>query len=300
MRYTALAIAVAAATICPTTTHAYLGGFEEQDGYIYGTPNNFTLGGNDVTRYNAGQFGTNNGGPGGPAVSITPDTGLWQAIAGGRLLNQANDYYVIRHSAPGGHSSPNVLGMTTGNSGFVGIDSLYHYSFDSRDFDGAAPASLTGDTVDVEFLWCPQNVVTSTLTSPGATIQFIDSAGATWFELGVFGVSENVSYRIGGGAGTWTATGFNASAAFSDFDQVFLTFDLAADTVSFSFFETAATTLHNVLSNAPLGGDMDYLDTMGLFMQAENTKNFMDDFDFIVNKIPEPATGLMALAAAVE
>ena len=125
----------------------------------------------------------------------------------------------------------------------------------------------------------------------------MDSADNIWFELAVYGTGENVAYRIGGGAGTWVSTGFQASAAFSDFDQVNLSFDLAADTVSFSFFETAATTNHVVLTGASLGGNMDYLNKMGLFMQAENTKNFLDDFDFTINPIPEPASGLMALAA---
>jgi hypothetical protein len=287
------AIAVAVWT---SPARAYLGSFEFGDGYEYGAPMGFNLGDNDVTRYNAGQFGTNNGGPGGPVNLIVPDSGLWRVIAGGRLLNQANDYYVIRHSAPGGHSSPNVLGMTTGNSSYVGVDSAYQYDFEARDFDGTAPAALSGGSVAVSFLWCPQNAAPSTLASPGATIQFQDSAGTTWFELGTYAPTQSVSYRVGGGP--WTATGFNTSAAFSDFDSVSLNFDLLNDTVDFSFFETAAATNHVVLVGAPLGGNMNYLAHMGLTMKAENTKNFLDDFDFQVNVVPEPATAtLLALAA---
>ncbi len=108
---------------------AYLGGFEEQDGYrvpmngqitsgylpgdaqyylnnnsangytgvvpVGAYPN--TLGdgtnGPDVTRYNAGQYGTNNGGPGGGAADIGDNSGLWQALSGGRLYEDASAPY---------------------------------------------------------------------------------------------------------------------------------------------------------------------------------------------------------------
>ncbi len=56
------------------------------DGYWFGPPVGTTLAGNDVTLYNAGQFGTANGGPGGTVMVITPDTGLWSVVSGGRLL----------------------------------------------------------------------------------------------------------------------------------------------------------------------------------------------------------------------
>ncbi len=115
----------------------------------------------------------------------------------------------------------------------------------------------------------------------------------TWFELGSYGPNESVSYRLGGGA--WIAAGFNASAAFNEFDFVQLSLDLLNDTISFAFHETAANTTHNILANATLGGDMDYLAHMGLFMKAENSKNFLDDFDFSVAAVPEPST-LMLLA----
>ncbi len=281
-----------ALVVMPSTAHAYLGGFESGDGYHTGSPLASNLAGRDVTLYNAGQYGTNNGGPGGSVALITPDTGLWRVVTGGRLLGQLSDYYVIQHFAPGGHSSPNVLGMTTGNSAFVGIDTEYQYDFDDRDFDGNLPSSLGSSVVNMDFLWCPQNAGiggnASTLSDPGATIQLQDSSGANFFEIGTYGAGEAVAYRILGG--TWIDAGFNASAAFNDFDQVNLSFDLLNDTVSFSFFETVATTNHVVLTNAPLGANMDYLGHMGLTMKAENSKNFLDDVDFTVNPVPEPGS----------
>lgn len=214
MLNTMFVICIIQLSYMPQTAQAYLGGFEENDGYHFGSPVGNTLGGNDVTRYNAGQYGTN-GGSGGSATLITPDTGLWRVIAGGRLENQTNDYYVIRHSSPGGHSSPNVLGMTTGNSAFVGVDTEYQYDFDARDFDGNTPSSLANRVVDMEFHWCPVNAgiggSTSTLNDPGATLQLQDSLGANFFEIGSYGPNETVAYRILGGP--WVNAGFSASSA---------------------------------------------------------------------------------------
>ncbi len=277
------------------SAQAYLGGFENGDGYSFDSgllgPN---LADKDVTRYNAGQYGTNNGGPGGGPALITPDSGLWRVITGGRLLGQTSDYYVIRHPSPAGHSSPNVLGMTTGNSAFVGVDTEYQYDFEARDFDGNAPSSLGSSLVDMEFFWCPRNAGAaggSTLTDPGATIQLQDSSGANFFEIGSYGAAQQISYRIQGG--TWIDAGFSSSVV--DFDRINLSFDLLNDTVSFSFLETVAATNHVVLTNASLGGDMDYLGHMGLTMKAENTKNYLDDVDFRVNVIPEPSAGILAI-----
>ena len=276
--------------------HAYLGGFESGDGYHFGNPVGTTLGGNDVTRYNAGEYGTNNGGPGGGPALITPDSGLWRVIAGGRLLNRPDDYYVIRHGAPSGHSSPNVLGMTTGNSSYVGVDTEYQYDFDARDFDGNLPASLTSSVVAMDFLWCPTNSGIggngSTLSDPGATIQIQDSAGTNYFEIGSYGASETIAYRIAGG--TWIDAGFDASSVA--FDEVGLVFDLLNDTVSFSFYKSITATNYVLLSNAALGSNMDYLGHMGLTMKAENTKNYLDDVDFRVNPVPEPSGAVLALS----
>ena len=54
------------------TSQAYLGGFEAQDGY-----QPFS---NDVKGYDAGQYRTNNGGPGGGPGAIPINTGLWSRL----------------------------------------------------------------------------------------------------------------------------------------------------------------------------------------------------------------------------
>lgn len=292
----AFALLVATKCLITAEAFAYLGSFEVGDGYQYGAPMGPNLGDNDVTRYNAGQFGSNNGGPGGAAALITPDSGLWRVIAGGRLLNQASDYYVIQHSSPSGHSSPNVLGMTTGNSSFVGVDSAYQYDFEARDFDGTAPAALAGGTANVGFVWCPSNQFPFPLTTPGASIEFQDSSGANWFEIGSYTTNESIAYRIAGGP--WIAAGFDSSSNAMMFDNINIAFDFVADTVSFSFFEAAAATNHVVLTNVPLGGNMNYLAHMQLNMRAENAKNFLDDFDFQVSIVPEPSSVALCGATA--
>lgn len=302
MRKITYLVSTAVLLFSPLSAEAYLGGFEPADGYHTGSPLGPNLGDRDVTRYNAGQYGTNNGGPGGSPALIPVDSGLWRVISGGRLLNQPSDYYVIRHSAPSGHSSPFVLGMTTGNSSFVGVDTEYQYDFDSRDFDGNTPSSLSSSVVAMDFYWCPSNQgagIGSTLTNPAATIQIQDSAGTNFFEIGSYGAGESIAYRILGG--TWIDAGFNASAGSGDFDQISLTLDLFNDTVSFSFFETFAATNHTVLTAAPLGANMDYLAHLGLTMQAENTKNFLDDVDFRIEQtlVPEPSSAALLLFGIV-
>lgn len=87
----------------------------------------------------------------------------------------------------------------------------------------------------------------------------------------------------------WLATGPRHASSASDFDLVNLTFDLAADTIDFSFFRTLGATTYHILNTASSGGNMDYLAFMGLFMQAENAKNLLDDFDFSIASVPEPA-----------
>ncbi len=178
--------------------------------------------------------------------------------------------------------------MTTGNSSFVGIDTQYRYRFDARDFDGNAPASLARSVIDIDFYWCPTNSAgaASTLTAPGSSIGFLDSGGTTWFEIASYGSTENISYRIAGGA--WLDAGFTASA--TAFDRVRLRLDLASDSIGFSFDRTLLpATRYDVLSGVSLGGDMDYLAGMRLFMEAENTKNYLDDFNFTISAVPEPA-----------
>lgn len=86
----------------------------------------------------------------------------------------------------------------------------------------------------------------------------------------------------------------------ADFDQINLSFDLLNDAVSFSFFETAASTNHVVLTNTSFGGaNMDYLGHLGLTMKAENTKNFLDDVDFRIHPVSEPSALVLVILGLI-
>ena len=109
--------------------------------------------GSDVTRYNAGGFGSNNGGPGGIGVDIADNSGLWQAIAGGRLDDDANapDFngtaiqgrdHIITWRYPAPHSGEQILDVLASD-----VDLLYDYTIDNRDLNGLAPGGTSEQRV---------------------------------------------------------------------------------------------------------------------------------------------------------
>ncbi len=99
-------IIIATSLCIPLESHAYLGGFESEDGY-----KSFV---NWVNGYNAGQYGTNNGGPGGgPTGGPQPPTsdfvnGLWDDVNDAFTTYNANKtvfmggYYVTGHNTVAG------------------------------------------------------------------------------------------------------------------------------------------------------------------------------------------------------
>ena len=82
-----LTAATAVTLLCTSNAHAWLGGFENNDGY-----QPFL---NMVQNYNAGHYGPNSGYGGGP-VAITPNTDFWTAIQGG-FGSGSNISYVTGH-----------------------------------------------------------------------------------------------------------------------------------------------------------------------------------------------------------
>src|ERR1043165_5638099 len=82
-------------------SEAYLGGFEAQDGYFATV---FDM----VNSYNAGQYGTTNGGPGGVQVHTTSPVfdapgGLWKDLngSGSYTILPAGGRYVTAHPVLG-------------------------------------------------------------------------------------------------------------------------------------------------------------------------------------------------------
>ena len=136
------------------TGHAYMGGFEAQDGYLPFF--------NDVKGYNAGQYGTNNSGPGGVSASIPVNTGLWSRIdpvAPGFSYatgHQNFDRTYVNTSGSSGLPSDLGLVLTTNHQGWTAGPLHYRYNLDNRDFNGASVASSANSVVTMSFWWCAQ------------------------------------------------------------------------------------------------------------------------------------------------
>jgi hypothetical protein len=327
----------------PGMTWAYLGSFEEGDGYrVPGTglivsqfiagdaqfylgnnpangytgvvaPGAFpnTLGdmthGADVSRYNAGQFGTNLGGPGGMAVDIADNSGLWKALAGGRLnedlgapLYLGNTFqrdYVAAYSYTNARTGSQVLNVLATDE-----DLHYAYQFDDRDFNGIAP-SLTGSSlIDLTFWTCPSDYDdTESINVLG--MAFKDSLGQTLLEVGYTG-DNFLQYRIGGGA-AWQTTAINMGT--QGWSMISLQVDTAADTVGLSAagFDNNTSILgpaSGLFSGQSIGFDAQDLATLEWSaVGLVGFKNYFDDFSFSISPtpVPEPGAALMVLLAGL-
>ena len=118
-------LALACLSLLPVLqASAYLGGFEQADGYIFGL--NYV-----VTQYNAGQFGLNAGYPGGAYSSIPTGTGLWQKLSGYEYPTPSpatsNFSYAIAHTGydRATHGTPEgsnlqAMVITTNSNGWNG------------------------------------------------------------------------------------------------------------------------------------------------------------------------------------
>lgn len=229
--------------LCAQEAKGYLGGFEEQDGYrvpmngqilssylagdaqyylnnnaangytgvvpVGAYPN--TLGdgtnGPDVTRYNAGQYGTNQSGPGGSATDIPDNSGLWQALSGGRLYEDASapyyygSYYdrnqivAYRNTMP--HSGSQTLNLMASDQSL-----RYLYSMDSRDYGGINPASTAGLQMQMSF-WVKPSDWDDPDTGNIFGLSLLDAANQSVFEVGYTG-DNFLQYRLSGG--DWQTT----------------------------------------------------------------------------------------------
>lgn len=272
--------------------HAYLGGFENGDGYsnssYVGKPSTGGLGDNNVTLYNAGLFGTNNGGPGGSLADIPDDTGLWQTIQGGlKFGGDTNNNYLVTTTA-NEFSGSRALDFSTAHVSGTGVDTRYRYSFDSRDLNGLAVSTATNGTLIQSFWTCLDHVA----GSPGAGVPvtsygWLNSSGAQLFELGNDD-NMNLIYRFGG-TGAWTVTGqtFNTTA----YDNVVLQWNLTsgADTLSASFNGSVLFSGHAVASTS-------YIKSLEIYQAADTNKSYMDEntMSFTAAPVPEPGGCFLA------
>jgi hypothetical protein len=337
---------VLGAMLCSQDASAYLGGFEEQDGYqiplngqiMSGSfagdaqfyfnnspssgytgvvpwgayPNNFSDGTNgpDVSRYNAGQFGTNNSGPGGVAADIPDNSGLWRVLSGGRLNEDANaPYYygsqfardsivAYRNTMPhGGSQTLNLMAMDQNLS--------YSYSMDSRDFGGIAPASTLGAQIQMSF-WVKPSDWDDPDTGNILGLSLLDAANQPVFEIGYTG-DNFLQYRLTGGA--WQTTTYQMGSA--GYSEITVLLDTAS--LDISAYNDNSSLLggdSSVLSHQALGVISGALTGLQWDVRGGSLDNgavsyihSFDDFNFSVSTVtpvPEPGSVLLlVLATAV-
>ncbi|HYE60459.1 MAG TPA: PEP-CTERM sorting domain-containing protein [Phycisphaerales bacterium] len=270
--------------------HAYLGGFEAGDGY----------GGflSEVRHWNEGQYGTNNGGPGGSQTAITPGSGLWYGIQGTMYpnFNGGNTAYATGHGGVGMGGSNGMM-ITTGCDGWGGPALKYGYRLDARDLNGVSPAMTAGQTVTVSFWTRPQLFGTGEGGGIGAgtigdTVEFVDSAGNVGFSVGIHQPGTTTDYVAFKNTGSYTLTAIAAGGVYSRWD---IRLDLAAQTVTAGYYDGFTTNYSVLLSGAPLAAPM--ADLNRLFFESSGGVNnaklwALDDFSMHTT-VPAPASALL-------
>lgn len=326
---------------------AYLGGFEEEDGYrvpmngqilsaymagdaqfylnnnaangftgvvpLGAYPNSFGDGTNgpDVTRYNAGQFGTNNSGPGGSAADIADGSGLWQALSGGRLHEDAtapyyygsqydrNQIVAYRNTMP--HSGSQTLNLMASDQSLS-----YRYSMDARDFGGVVPGNTAGLEVQMSF-WLKPSDWDDPDTSNMMGLSLLDAANQPVFEVGYTG-DNFLQYRLTGGA--WQTTAYQMGSL--GWSQITLALDTLHNTASLgiSVFNDGSSLLgsaSSVLSSQTLGLSSGAITGLQWDLRGGTLDNgavsyihSFDDFSFAitaVTPVPEPGCLVLLLTA---
>jgi hypothetical protein len=338
-----------------TVAWGYLGSFEEQDGYrapingnipsldlagdakfyfLNNSANSFTgivpastfpstMGdathGPDLSRYNAGDYGTNAGGPGGIAQDITDNSGRWTALLGGRLNEDIGGFSPTHQYL--GSTSGNIFlqnrdyvhayRYTSARSGSQVLNLLaqdtnlrYDYTLDSRDFGGTAPGSTNQSLITMAFWICPPDA-----DDPDPDnmlgLSMRDAMGQSVFEVGYTG--ENImQYRLSGSS-NWIST--SSTVGTQGWSEVRVILNTTLDTVSYEVraWDDLSGTLgvtNTLLSNQALGLDADALTTLrwdlrggSLQNGAVSYKNYFDDFSFALMPVPvpEPSSAMCVL-----
>lgn len=289
----------------PVSRAGIVGAFDSGDGYNLAT--SLPVDPNLVDRYNAGGYGTNNGGPGGVFTVIPPGTGLWT-----ELQPNTNGYALA--SPDGNHTSAffgpsldfrggNAGGFRTTGSGAV--DGEWRYRMDSRDFGGNLPSSINNNgIVTVSFYYC--GGVAFQGNDPGVfRMGFADGLGNEGLEFGLWDTSH-LFYR-GAGADQVT-TVFMGPGGTYPWTNVRVVMDFLNDTFSIGInpsltggvfandFAPPATWL---VQNAPMSGaGMTNLASIRFWVESEtgapgvtgvnnSNKQLLDDFS-IYSEHPTP------------
>jgi hypothetical protein len=326
--FTTLATLTIALTLT-AESHAYLGGFEQADGYLFDIANNPPLHNwIDVSYYNAGQSGANAGG--GAVTPIVPNSGLWKITGNGPggfykdladrttyLLSTSPPPYPNPSSSaapPGGFTAAYTVGDHTGgrlgtralamrnfNSPGIGPINM-DYTIDTFDFGGITPSSVTTGPVGVKFYFWSNDPEANGKNIDKFVMSFKDSGGTTGFQWG-YARDNELQWRAGS-TGAWNYTG-----VYSDnlnYDGMDVKIDLTADTFSMDFYDFTTNTWSNLVPLTAMGGSNAMTDLTHLgWALSDNVnngvwagKNFFDDFQ-MGPPVPEPsALALIGLGAA--
>jgi hypothetical protein len=289
------------ALVAPATSWGYLGGFEDEDGYnndyiTSGGP--FGLGATSyfLNRYNAGVYGTSNGGPGGTPAQIPQNSGLWQQLDGTPM---AGNRYVLGHAPTVGataYAGSSMLGIRNQNpSAQVPLDVRYH--MDSRDFNGTSPLLTGGSLIEWELRACPDNP--SSLNSDQYAIfywTFRDAAGDAGLLLG-WNDANKVIYKLPSQS-SWTVTSHILD--HEHYDRFNVSLDLMNDKWSLSVLDfSEMDLLVPLVSDAPLASAMSDFSMLDWHLEYNQAKSFYDKSIFTVTPLPEPTSLLLASAVAL-
>lgn len=279
-----------ASLLLGSSAQAYLGGFEDEDGYQDGG----VLPMRDVSSYNAGQYGTNNGGPGGSFANIAPNSGLFYKSDVGNIADNYGEL-VAHHGLAHSGSAGLVLRSTSGFGDTGGDGADYRYYFDSRDFNGGTPGAVTTGTIDIDYWACPQTAFFA--VGQVTTTEFFNAAGETVFALGTQGQGGLTSRPL---IEWYDASGWHTTSIVgnnSSWDHVMLSFDLDNDTINFSYFESLTGTTHYVITGAVADRPLSSLAGIRFTAVANTEKNSYDDFAISASAVPEPGSLLLMLGA---
>ena len=302
----------------PLQSHAYLGGFEINDGYQSYV--------NWLNGYNAGQYGNANGGtvgsllagPNPPTVDFSG--GLWNDkndAFGSYNVNPnvfSGGYYVTGHNTVAGlgmfpHSGDQMLALrntsyanTLPTNPAVPLD--YRYTLDTRDFyNGGTPISPanTGNKIVQWSIWAGPGPVTTPSTD-GIWLSFQDDQHNIGFEIG-WDERYILRYRAKE-TDPWTSTQYVFGRPWANlqspviYDRFDFSIDLLNDVWSWDVFSTLGNQNMSFVKNLAFGTPLANFTEIDWHVGYGNEKGFFDDSSFVISdaQVPEPGTfALMAL-----
>lgn len=312
-----------------SSLYAFLGGFEQTDGYRgalgQGGPDNrgglqWYNGGTDLSTTYASPSTTGN--PQGSWIRLGDPSSFSFDLSAG--AGNGTSSYATAHAGYDraqvnsniSNGSNQALVLTTENRGWSGSPLIYRYNLDSADL-GQSPAATSNSIVHISFWWCASLPGASDGTGLladgyfGNSIEFKDSAGNVGFTLGL---TQRGSYSWDGGLNVhddkvtyWDGNALVEStikAPSNSYDRWDITIDLEQDTFSadyYKFYKNTQTGInYSLVTDAQLQNEMFDLSTLEFQTSPGVIHSKMmsvDDFSFNVAPVPEPS-GLILVSLA--